>query len=423
MKIALIRPSQGNRFQVTPPLSLGYLSSSLKKAGYRDIYLVDASLFLLSPSDAVRMVEQKGIPDIMGIQVYTGAQRWTKEFVALIKKSHPDIPIVVGGPHITALKELALKFIGCEYGVAGEGENAIVEFAKHIEGTISDPADVEGLIYKDGDAYRFSKKIYGFIENANIIPFPDWELLEPGRYFKYMHPATLSNRGKRPAPILTSRGCPFKCTFCASNLTNQGVMRYREPENIVAEMQMLKEKFDVDEIFITDDNLTMNQHRAEKIFDLIIEKRLNLHWRCPNGLRLDCLNEKLMDKMERSGCYYVGLGVESGNERVLKRIKKKLDLDKVRPIIKQLHKYNIMVSGFFMCGMLGEKENEIRDSIKFACSIPFDRIQVSDFVPYPGSEDFQTIFQNGDQQQYEKAIMEFQQDNTRIQESFIERCN
>lgn len=412
MKIALIRPTYGSRFQITPPLSLGYLSSSLKNAGYSNIHIIDGSLLLLSPHDTVNVIKQKGVPDIIGIQVYTGSHKWAKEFVALFRKQYPDVPIVCGGPHITALKEMALKFIGCEYGIMGEGENAIVEFARYIEGKTSDPSDVEGLIHKDKDTYKFSKEPYGFLRDANTTPFPDWDILGPEKYFKYMEGATMPLRGKKPAPILSSRGCPFKCTFCSSALTNKRVMRYREPENIVAEMEMLKNNFGVDEIFFSDDNLTLQQSRAEKIFDLMIEKRLNLHWRAPNGIRVDCLNESLVAKMNKSGCYYVGLGVESGNDRVLKRIKKQLNLDAVRKDVDLLHKYNISVSGFFMCGMLGEEESEIRDSIRFACSVPFDRIQVSDYVPYPGSEDFQTIFRNNDRQQYEKAVMEFQQNDT-----------
>lgn len=412
MKIVLIRPTYGSRFQVTPPLSLGYLSISLKNAGYSNIHLIDGSLLLLSPLNAVELIRKDGAPDLIGIQVYTGSHRWAKEFVALFKKQYPNVPIVCGGPHITALKELALKFIGCEYGIMGEGENAIVEFVKHIEGKISDPSDVEGLIYKDKDTYRFSKKPEGFLRDANAVPFPDWDLLEPEKYFKYMEGAAMPLRGKKPAPVLSSRGCPFKCTFCSSGLTNKRIMRYREPENIVAEMQMLKQKFGVDEIFFSDDNLTLNKSRAEKIFDIMIEKKLNMHWRAPNGIRVDCLNESLIAKMKKSGCYYVGLGVESGNDRVLKLIKKQLNLDAVEKNVKLLHKYNISVSGFFMCGMLDEKESEIRDSMKFALSVPFDRIQVCDYVPYPGSEDFQTIFQNDDPQQYEKTIMEFQRDET-----------
>jgi len=411
MKVLLIRPTYGSRFQITPPLSLGYLSSSLKNAGYYNIQLIDGSLLLLSPLDTVELIKKNGVPDAIGIQVYTGSHRWARDFVKLFREQYPHVPIVCGGPHITALKELALKFIGCEYGIMGEGENAIVEFVKYIEGKISDPCDVEGLIYKDKDTYGFSKEPYGFLRDANSVPFPDWDLLEPEKYFKYMEGATMPLRGKKPAPVLSSRGCPFKCTFCSSGLTNKRVMRYREPENIVAEMEMLKNNFGVDEIFFSDDNLTLKESRAGKIFDLMIEKKLNLHWRAPNGIRVDCLNERLIAKMQKSGCYYVGLGIESGNDRVLKRIKKQLDLDAVKKNIDLLHKYNIAVSGFFICGLLDEKESEIMDSIRFACDIPFDRIQVCDYVPYPGSEDFQTIFKNDDLQQYEKAIMEFQQND------------
>ena len=409
MKICLVRPNCDTRFQITPPLSLGYLSSALKKDGYNDIHFVDGALYDLSPSQAYDTVKSKGPFDIIGIQVYTDLHNWAKGFVDTAKRDSSKSIIICGGPHISALKELALKYIGVDYGVIGEGENAIVDFAKYVEGKIKDPREVEGLIFRTKDGFMRAKKEYGFFENPNDIPIPDWDLLEPQEYFAFKQSASLPLRGRRPADILTSRGCPYACTFCASRVTARKMIRFRTPENVITEIKYLIKKFNIDEIFFSDDNLTMDLKRAEKLFTLMIQDKLKVHWRAPNGLRIDRLNEALIKKMAESGAYYVGVGIESGNKDVLKRIKKQIKLDSVPEMVTLLRKNGIDVNGFFMCGMLGETPEEIEDSIKFSLKVPFSRIQVSNYVPYPGSEDFDIIFQADKPELYERDVMKFQE--------------
>ncbi|MEK6793389.1 MAG: radical SAM protein [Spirochaetota bacterium] len=391
MRIILLRPTYGSRFQVNPPLSLGYLSASLKKNGYSDVSLIDGSLSLLTPVHAAGLAAEKR-PDIVGIQVYTGSHNWTKEFIPLLKARLPNVIVIVGGPHITALQGLALDHIGADYGVMGEGETAIVEFAEHIEGK-RDASSVSGLIYANGGRWCHAAVNFGFLRDANELPFPDWDLIDPRRYYPYLQGASMPIRGKRPVPILTSRGCPYRCTFCSSGLTNKRRMRYRDPANIIAEMKMLRERFGADEIFFTDDNLTMDTARAEAIFDMMIAENVRMHWRAPNGIRIDRLTEALVGKMARSGGYFVGLGVETGDQDIMKKIRKHLDLAVVAPVVSLFHKHGIKVSGFFMCGMRGETEEHIERSMRFALSVPFDRIQVSNYIPYPGSEDFEAIFE------------------------------
>ncbi len=412
MRIALVRPTYGSRFQVNPPLPLGYLASSLRQAGCTDNALVDGSLDMLSPAQAVDAVLNGSQPALVGLQVYTGAHAWTKDFIALLKAQAPGIPIVVGGPHITALKGLALDYLGADYGVMGEGEHSIVQLAQLIEGKISDPAEVHGLIYgKPGD-WHHAKEMFGFFREVNDIPFPDWDLLRPERYFPYLEGASMPLRGKHPCTILTSRGCPYKCTFCSSGLTNKRVMRYRTPRNIVDEIKHLRDRHGVDEIFFVDDNLTMSLPRAEQIFDLLIEEEVGIHWRAPNGIRIDRLTDPMIEKMARSGGYYLGVGVETGNPEVMRRIKKHLDLNTVKDRVRKLRKKKIAVSGFFMCGLIDETEEEMEDTLRFALSIPFDRAQMSNYIPYPGSEDFDTIFQSNDPAEFEERVMEFQRNDT-----------
>jgi len=409
MRICLVRPIFGSRFQVTPPLSLGYLSSALKKGGYSDVSLIDGSLDMLTPELAVARLAAQGGADVVGIQVYTGSHAWTREFTALVKKGFPKAVVVVGGPHVTALKAHAMDFIGADYGVIGEGEIPAVAFMGHLEGKIPDPAKVPGLFYKEDGRWRHAEEQYGFVPDANSIPFPDWELLQPQKYFEFMEGATMPLRGKRPAPVLTSRGCPYLCTFCSSGLTNKRIMRYRAPRNIVDEIKFLKEKYGVNEIFFSDDNLTMDIKRAEEIFDLLINEKVGVHWRAPNGIRLDRLTPSLVEKMARSGGYYVGVGVETGNPEIMKRIKKRVDLNIVRNVVNLLHKHKIMVSGFFMCGLRGETAAQVEDSVRFALSVPFDRIQVSNYIPYPGSEDFSAIFEESVPEKYAENAAKFQE--------------
>lgn len=408
MKIVFVRASLGSTFAISPPLSFGYLSSSLKANGYSDISFIDGALWQMTPDQAADEIEKGHPPDIIGIQVYTGSHTWTREFISRIKKGNTGAKIIVGGPHITALRELALEYLDADFGVAGEGEIPIVEFAGYIEGRIKNPQDVTGLIYRENGKYLTARKEYGLLEDINSIPFPDWELLKPQNYFERFESATLPLRGSRPAILLSSRGCPYKCTFCASGLVNKNRIRFRSPENIIAEMEYLKANYNIDEIMFTDDNLTMNLNRAEEIFDLMIQRKINLPWRAPNGIRLDRLNENLITRMAASGCYSVGGGIETGNKNMMKRIRKKLDLDRVKEKVELLQRNRISVSGFFMCGLIGETEKEVNDSIRFALSVPFSRIQVSNYTPYPGSADFEEIFRHPDEKKYHENIMRFQ---------------
>lgn len=409
MKICLIRPSTRSYFQIVPPLSLGYLSSALKASGYNEVSLIDGALIKASPAETINIMVKRGLPDVVGFQVYTGAHSWTKEFIALLKLRYPQIVTIVGGPHISALKFLALEYLGAHYGAIGEGEKLLVDFIKFLEGKISDPTDIAGLIHISNGQKIMPKESHGFIKDVNEVPFPDWDLIQPSKYFPYMEGATMALRGKRPAPILTSRGCPFRCTFCSSNLTHKRIMRYRSPKNILEEIRYLHEKYQINEIFFTDDNLTMDLNRAEEIFNLLMKEDFKIHWRAQNGLRIDRLTESLIAKMSKSGGYYIGVGIETGNQEVMKRIKKSVILKNVKSMLDLLHKYKIKVNGFFMCGLLEETEEEMNDSINFALSTPFDRIQVSLYTPYPGSEDFEIVFEANDSVKYEKNVMLFQE--------------
>ena len=179
-------------------------------------------------------------------------------------------------------------------------------------------------------------------------------------------------------------------------------MRFRSPRSVVDEIKMLRTTYGVDEVFFSDDNITMDMDRAAELFAIMTKELPGLHWRAPNGIRIDRITAGLALLMAGSGCYYVGVGVETGNTGMMSKIKKNLDLGKVDAAVRMLRTFGIATSGFFMCGMLGETREMVEDSIRFACSVPFDRIQVSNYIPYPGSEDFDSVFTDTD------SILRFQ---------------
>lgn len=392
--ILFIRPTLITQFAISPPLSVGYLAASLKKEGFDNLSFIDGTLHQYAPHHILELIKND-IPDFISIQVYSGSQQWTKDLIELLHENNILSHTIVGGPHISALKKIAVKHINADYGVIGEGEEVLPKLLNLIINHRDEQIDnISGIIYKKSNEYKVSKIPFAKVDDINSIPIPMWDLMEPNKYFASLRTgsATLPPKGSRIVNILTSRGCPYNCTFCASGITSLKKIRYRNINNIIQELEYLKNKYDIDEFWITDDNLTMNLERATDFCNLLIEKQLNLHWRAPNGLRVDRLTEELIRKMKESGCYSVGLGVETGSPSTMKKIKKNLDLPKVDEIIHMFKKNKILTCGFFIVGLPFETEEDINQTIDFALKSKFDRIQVSIFTPYPGSEEFENVF-------------------------------
>lgn len=374
MKILLVSPHMGSRFQIRLPLSISYLSAALKANGYDDISMYDASLEDADPLKATFDAVDLDT-NIICIQVYTGMHQWVKEFISICKRHYPNAFIVVGGHHISALKEQAINYLGADCGVVGEGEAIL-------------PIIINNLC----NGEHISKIINAEPIDVNDIPVPDRDILKPQNYFKTMQSATIPMRGKYPATIMSSRGCPYTCTFCATQGMSGHKFRPRSVDNIIAEIEMLQVKYGVDEILFSDDNLTFDYNRAMSLFNAMIP--LGIYWKAPNGIRADRVDYEMAKAMKVSGCYMVGIGVESGNSDVLKRISKHLDLNVVKEAVTIFNSVGIKTSGFFIVGLPNETKAEINDSLKYALSVRFSRIQVGNFIPYPGSVEWDKIFKH-----------------------------
>ena len=382
MKVLLLQPNYDVHV-LCPPIALGYLASCLERDGHQ-VNIYDGTLKNASEDDFLAEIN-RFTPDLVGMTVMSRGHNRVKRIISSIKQRF-DVPIVVGGPQVTAFPELALRSLNADFAVVGEGEITICELAKYIASKKGDYDQIDGLGYLTKDGSIKVNKQRSLISDLDQIPFPAWHLMPPSEY--RIVPILSPAKGFPIAPIVATRGCPFHCTFCASNVTWHHKFRTRSPENVVAEIKLLVKSFGVREIHIADDNLTLNKKYAEEICDEISKQNLDISWQCSNGVRIDRLDINLLEKMKKAGCYSVGLGIESGNQGVLDGVKKMLDLSVAEKVLLNLKKVGIRSYGFFILGLPGETHQTIRQTIDFAKKNPFDRAWFNILSPYPGSEIF-----------------------------------
>jgi magnesium-protoporphyrin IX monomethyl ester (oxidative) cyclase len=233
-----------------------------------------------------------------------------------------------------------------------------------------DLSNVKGIGFKNNGDIKINEA-RELIRNLDDLPFPALDLMPMEMYFKAAH----GERGQRQdciyndrwTTIITSRGCPMNCIFCSVHLTMGRLYRPRSPENVLSEIERDYNQFGIRHFNLEDDNATWSIERFERICDMIIEKKLNITWSAPNGLRADRVTDELVKKMKLSGCKKVYVASESGSQRVLDEvIDKKIKLKDVENAVELFAKNGVEVSVFFMMGLPGETKEEIWETINFA---------------------------------------------------------
>ncbi|MGB9637232.1 MAG: B12-binding domain-containing radical SAM protein, partial [Microgenomates group bacterium] len=383
MKVLLLWPNY-DAHVIHPPLGLGYLASFLRVKNHK-VAIFDGTLKNAAVDDFVKEVKDFN-PGLVGISVLTRGHNQAKKIIKEIKKNFPKLPVVIGGTQVTAAPLQVMSDLKADFAVIGEGEITFSELVSALQSDYKNNfSKIDGLVYWKNGRPKVNPR-RELLKDLDEIPFPAWDLMPPARYriVPILEPA----KAFPVAPILTSRGCPYNCSFCASNVTWGRRIRFRSPENVIEEIKLLKEKYGVREIHFSDDNFTMDIERAEKICDLLIKEKIGLPWQCPNGVRIDRLTLPLLKKMKASGCYAVGLGIESGDQGILNMNQKNLDLKIVPTVLRNLQKVGIESYGFFILGLPGDTRKTIKKTIDFALENPFDRVWFNLFTPYPGSPAF-----------------------------------
>ncbi|MDP2924659.1 MAG: radical SAM protein [Candidatus Omnitrophota bacterium] len=369
-KVLLINPRIAGSYlgPVRPPVSLGYLGQSLEISG------VQAEMIDLALGYKLRHLWDKierFKPELIGVTVWTYKYKDTYNLIRIIKRKYPGIHIVVGGPHISTLRVEALgECSEIDFGVVLEGESTLIELCQG-----KDFSEIKGLMY-----YQDKKLLYNgdreFITELDSIPFPKYQKLELSKYFL------------KEITLISSRGCPYSCIYCPVKLAIGRNWRARNAKSVVDEIEYWYNK-SYRRFNFTDDNFTFFKERVYEICDEVQSRGLkNLDLHCGNGIRADKVDKPLLKRMKEVGFNYIGLGVEAGNNRILKNLRKGESIEQIEQTIKDACDLNYDVTLFFLAGSPGETSADIEDSVRLAEKYPVFEARFYNIIPYPGTELF-----------------------------------
>ncbi len=319
-------------------------------------------------------------PDIIGFTATTGNVAAALNMSRIAKKINPDTKIIFGGAHPTARPESTLKFPEVDYIVMREGEQTLLELVRNFDS--QDFSGVLGMGYKDDGGIKINPP-RPLIENLDELPFPARHLLERKGAFP---PDAFGG-------IFTSRGCPFSCIYCSSHTIWGKRVRYRSVDSVIEEIKRVKKEFRTRHFFFVDDTFSLKMDRARELCDRITGENLDIEWHCQT--RVDCVSEELIKKMKEAGCNCVLIGVETGDPESMKKIKKAIDLDKVRAAATLFKKCGMPFNTFFMVGFPWETLDQINNTLSFMKEIDPSDASYAVVTPQPGTELFDIVRSEG----------------------------
>ncbi|MFH1063150.1 MAG: cobalamin-dependent protein [Candidatus Omnitrophota bacterium] len=401
-KILLIQPpctiNKSYTKEIQPPLGLAYIAAVLKDKF--ELKILDAAVEGWHTEVAVSKQEIRyGLsfaqieeqikafaPDLVGISCLFSMQSRNAHLVAeIVKKVNSNIITVMGGAHPTVLAEKVMRDSAIDYVVIGEGEHTISKLLACINQK-QDVSNIDGLAYRSDGKIMINPKT-SFIQDLDALPFPARDLLPMEKYFKINMPHGVTTRRSPNTSMITSRGCPAECVFCAIHPIWGKKFRARSAENVISEIRHLIDTYGIKELQFEDDNLTFDKKRAMAIFQQIITENLDILWTTPNGVALWAMDEAMLLKMKQSGCYRLCLALESGDQEVLhKIINKPLDLQKAKHLISFAYKQGFETDAFFVIGFPGETKQQIKRTFSFGRGLEVSNVNYYIATPYPGTK-------------------------------------
>lgn len=363
----------------TPPLGLLYLQATIERSEHCS-EIIDANLHGWSHDRAAREILSRD-PDVIGLQTMTFTLFDSYLLSKEIKKLNSKVKIIMGGPHPTIypIETAALEYV--DYAFSGEGEERIVSLLENLH-------DHDAVSKIPGIATRINGKVvftpsHDMILNLDDLHFPARKSSE---YKKYK---SVLSENKSMTTMITSRGCPFECIFC--NRMGKKY-RYHSAQYVLREIESIID-LGIHEIFIHDDTFTVNRSRVIEICRGIKDRNFEIVWQART--RVDCVDDELISIMRNAGCQRLSFGVESGSPRVLKAMKKNIDLNKVKGIFAECKRAGMITLADFMFGNLDEKQEDIQMTFDLIAEIEPDLIQFSICSPYPDTQLYQKGLDTG----------------------------
>ena len=387
MKISLIYPyvSLNERYGADigdiggrqAPLGILYLSSYLKKLGHT-VQLIDAEAERLSDESVIKRLKSF-LPECVGISITTVAYGNSLRLADSIRKNFHSVRIVAGGPHVTANPEESIADSAFDFGVCGEGELTFAELLESIHAPAKF-AGIRGLVFKNSGSVVCVNERREHMQVLDDLPYPDRAALSD---IKLYRPPIGCYREDFVVSLITSRGCPYQCIFCDNNTFGRKI-RYFSPEYVVGEIESVLKDFNARELTFVDDTFPSNRKRFRRILELIKERDLRFSWTCMANA--NDLDEEVLKLMRETGCWQIAVGIESGDDGILKFIKKGITTERVREVANFADRARIMVKGFFMLGHPTETPASLRRTMDFALSLPLSDVVCTIATPIRGTE-------------------------------------
>lgn len=395
MKILLINPPIENIIEsdmpkelesgmdFLPPLGLMYIAGFVKEKTDFNIQILDCEIEKINYKNLAEKIKNEN-PDIIGITAMTFTLIDVIKTAKIIKKVNYKTKIVLGGPHVNIYPEETIANPEIDFLVLGEGEQPFVDLLNNIN-NLEELKDIKGLVFKDKKNRIINTGKRELIQNLDELPMPARELTSYQKYFSII-------ANKNPTTTMfTSRGCPYKCLFCDRPHLGK-IFRARSAENVVSELKQI-EKLGIKEVFIYDDTFTIDRQRVVDICNLILNKNIKLNWDI--RARVNTIDKELLKLMKLAGCTRIHYGVEAGTEKILKVLRKGINLQQIKDAFEWTKEVGIQTAGYFMIGSPTETKSDINATVELAKKLFPDYVHFSVTTPFPATELYFKGLQNG----------------------------
>jgi radical SAM superfamily enzyme YgiQ (UPF0313 family) len=375
------KSSVNNPDYSSPPLGIAYLAAVLKQNNF-DVSILDMHIQALNPEDIIAHY-RKEEPRIVALSATTPTFPNAVKIAKLIKAWNEKTIIVLGGVHATCLPDECVTFECFDYIVVGEGEFTMLELANSIIHKSIEIEDINGLVYKVGNK-TLATKPRRRLEDLDLLPYPARELLDVNAYYQ-------------KGSIISSRGCPYQCNYCSCAAISGHTYRVHSVDYVLNEVEFLMNHYDIKYFDFHDDTFNLYPERVFEICRKIKERQLRFHWGC--FCRVVNFSYEIAQAMKDSGCNVIQFGVESGNQKVLDSIKKKISLGEIERAVAAAKRANIQsISCGFIIGHAQDTEESINQTIEFGINlskIGANNLTISMLTPYPATEVYNNLGKNG----------------------------
>lgn len=397
MKILLIDPpytiftGYSNRYF---PVGLSYIGSVLKKNGY-DVVIYDVDREIRDTGELNFSEEYKNLenylkeinndnhfiwkrilkivqdyaPDVIGITSMTMKFGSVVKTAKICKIAKPEARVIVGGSHATDWPEICFQSSYIDFCISGEGEESILELLKAIENNYMDFSGINGVSFKNNGKIII-RKLTPYISDLDEYPYPGRKLLL--NQDKYS--------SEDMGVIITSRGCPYNCGFCSHHQK----VRYRNLNNVIEEIKYVKEKYKTQQFAIKDDSFTVNRKRTIQFCEMLKKEKLNVNWDCTT--RVNLIDDELLDIMQDAGCNTVKVGIETGSERIMEKVNKRVTFKQIKNVARLLNKHKIFWSAYFMYGFPDETKEDMLKTLEFMKELNPPYAGIGLYSPMPNTD-------------------------------------